>query len=363
MIVIHEYGEPSHYAGAIEANKYNNSHVEYHEFSCIKIMIKSLIRKDSNAFKKAIKDLFFFISCYIFPALLRNKYIIIGIAPVDFRILFFNRILKYSKVTYHTSWMIWDGHKFPKNNYFLKNTIKKQWHYFLYKIVDSFAVVTDSVKEQLVINMGVDPSKIDVVYHSYDESIFSFHNNSTQKDKPVNIVFAGRLVKSKGVEEFLKIAESNPKINFYIIGRGDEELRIKDACSFLPNLSFVGYVGNRTLLASYYKEADFILLPSKRTEGWEELFGMVIIEAMACGCIPICTDHNGPITILKNSSWMKNIIKEDEYVVKTNNLINMYLSEPSLMLSDRQLAIDTALLYSRKNISQKWCSVFKKAGV
>ena len=88
--------------------------------------------------------------------------------------------------------MIWDGHKFPKNNYFLKNTIKKQWHYFLSKIVDSFAVVTDSVKEQLVINMGVDPSKIDVVYHSYDESIFSFHNNqilSTQSSNNNNSIY------------------------------------------------------------------------------------------------------------------------------------------------------------------------------
>ncbi|WP_124073819.1 glycosyltransferase [Klebsiella quasipneumoniae] len=32
---------------------------------------------------------------------------------------------------------------------------------------------------------------------------------------------------------------------------------------------------------------------------------MVIIEAMACGCIPICTDHNGPMIILKDDVWRK----------------------------------------------------------
>lgn len=361
MIIIHEYGEPSHYLGAVEANKRINSHVTYYEFSIIKFMIKGIMKKDAGVFFKAIRDFLFLSLFYVFPFLLKDKLVIIGIAPVDFRIVFFNRILKYAKVTYHTSWMIWDGSKFPKRNKFLSSFFKREWDFFISDIADSFAVVTETVKDQLIKQMGVEPSKIEVVYHSYDESIFMDNRNGCRNEH-LNVIFAGRLVKNKGIDEFLEIVKDNPNINFYIIGKGDEESKVKNACGKFKNLSFIGYVSSRTELAQYYNLADFILLPSKRTKNWEELFGMVIIEAMACGCIPICTDHNGPMIILKDDVWRKNIIKENCFVLKTNELLQMYRLEPKKMEFERQKAINTAIAYSKKNISLKWYSVFKKSG-
>ncbi|VDA29712.1 hypothetical protein BANRA_01670 [Klebsiella quasipneumoniae] len=59
MIIIHEYGEPSHYLGAVEANKRINSHVTYYEFSIIKFMIKGIMKK-MLAFFKAVRDFYFY---------------------------------------------------------------------------------------------------------------------------------------------------------------------------------------------------------------------------------------------------------------------------------------------------------------
>nr|WP_124037800.1 hypothetical protein [Klebsiella variicola] len=87
MIIIHEYGEPSHYLGAVEANKRINSHVTYYEFSIIKFMIKGIMKK-MLAFFQSSKRLLFLSLFYVFPFLLKDKLVIIGIAPVDFRIVF-----------------------------------------------------------------------------------------------------------------------------------------------------------------------------------------------------------------------------------------------------------------------------------
>ncbi|HBV9907961.1 TPA: glycosyltransferase family 4 protein, partial [Klebsiella pneumoniae] len=104
------------------------------------------------------------------------------------------------------------------------------------------------------------------------------------------------------------------------------------------------------------------LLPSKRTKDWEELFGMVIIEAMACGCIPICSDHNGPKIILNKTSWHKNLIKEDDYTVEANKLLQRYTNDLVLFNEDKRMAIETAAAYGKKTIAAIWHSVFIKAG-
>ncbi|WP_124073817.1 glycosyltransferase family protein [Klebsiella quasipneumoniae] len=83
---------------------------------------------------------------------------------------------------------------------------KREWDFFISDIADSFAVVTETVKDQLIKQMGVEPSKIEVVYHSYDESIFMDNRNGCRNEQ-LNVIFAGRLVKNKGIDEFLEIVK------------------------------------------------------------------------------------------------------------------------------------------------------------
>lgn len=361
MIIIHEYGEPSHYLGAIVENENFDKDVKFYEFSTLRLILKSFKRKKYSLVLKAIKDFIFLSFAFLFPVVLKNRYVIIGIAPLDYRIIFFNRMLKYALVTYHSSWLVWDGSKFPKGNKYIINYLRKQWLFFFERIVKSFAVVTETVKEQIIKFMGVDESKIEVVYHSFDESIFR-EKNRVLDNENINVIYVGRLIKNKGIDSILEIVKNNENINFYFIGKGEEDLKIKKAGKEYKNIFFIGYINDRAKLASYYNKSDFILLPSQRSKDWEELFGMVIIEAMACGCIPICTDHNGPKIILNKSCWEKNIIEEERYVTETNSLLKLYSTDTNLINEDRRIAKETAALYDKKAISSKWYSVFVKAG-
>lgn len=358
MIILHEYGEKSHYLGAISAGTNNNEKIVFREFSTVKLIIKNIRSKRYLLALKAINDFFYLSFCFIFPVLLKNEVVVIGMAPLDFRVLFFNRLLKHANVIYHSSWMLWDGSKYPKEPRLFKELVKCNWLRFLHERVNSFAVVTEAVKKQLVEYLNIPQEKIVVVYHSFDNSIF---NDKSRCDKEqINVIFVGRLVIEKGIDDFLLIAKKNPRINFLIIGDGPEKEKIKSISNVEKNVSFMGFVSNKNILASHYKKSDFILLPSKRNLIWEELFGMVLIEAMACGCIPICTDHIGPKTILNDSALYKNIYDETHFVNNTIETLRNYSENKEILAIDKKYAIQIASKYSIREISQKWMLVFNK---
>lgn len=358
MIILHEYGEKSHYLGAINAGMNNNEKIVFREFSTVRLIIKNIRSKRYSLALKAINDFFYLSFCFIFPFLLKNEVVVIGMAPLDFRVLFFNRLLKHANVVYHSSWMLWDGSKYPKEPRLFKRLVKYSWSRFLHERVSSFAVVTEAVKKQLVEYLNIPQEKIVVVYHSFDDSVF---NDNLRSDKEqINVIFVGRLVIEKGIDDYLSIAKQNPRINFLIIGDGPEKEKIKSIINSEKNISFIGFVSDKNILSSYYKSSDFILLPSKRNLVWEELFGMVLIEAMACGCIPICTDHTGPKTILNNSALYKNIYDEINFVNNTIEALKNYSEHKEALDIDKDHAIQIASKYSKKQIAEKWIMAFNK---
>ncbi|WJV40595.1 glycosyltransferase family 4 protein [Raoultella terrigena] len=361
MIILHEYGEPSHYLGAVESKINDGEAVVYREFSTLRLFFKNLKSKKYSVAFKALKDFIYLACCFIFPSLLKNEVVIIGIAPFDFRVFYFNRILKKSYVIYHTSWMIWDGSKYPKESKYLDHISQKCWLIFLKKTVRSFAVVTETVKAQLIKNYEIEESKIKVVHHAFDNSIFN--SNCERNNGHLNAIFVGRLVVEKGIDELLSLAKNNPDIDFYIIGRGPLEEKIRCIGNSESNVKFIGFVSDKYKLASYYQNANFIILPSKRNPVWEELFGIVLIEAMACGCIPLCTDHTGPKTILDGTVLYKNIFKETEFLTHANGVLKAYSEDSQLITSDQNAAIEIAGKYSKKEISIHWESVFNKLSI
>lgn len=222
---------------------------------------------------------------------------------------------------------------------FLKNTVK------------NIAVVTQTVRDQLIEHMRVERSKIEIVYHSYDESVFYNQNDSFREN---DVVYVGRLIESKGISDILKISETLSNLKVVFVGAGSEEEKIKQSLLRNHNIQFLGYISDRRKIAEIFNNTKYLLLPSKRTKDWEELFGMVIIEAMACGCIPLCTDHNGPKIILGTKFLNKNIFTESSFVEKAIQILDGKHISDKQILQDQIEALEIAKSYSIDEISKKW---------
>ena len=106
-------------------------------------------------------------------------------------------------------------------------------------------------------------------------------------------LFAGKLTNFKGVDVLLDaaaiIAQKDPNVFIPIAGDGEERanLEAQKATLALPNVQFLGNV-TQDALCRLYNIADVDLVPSRR-----EPFGLVAVEAMACGTPVVATNEGG----------------------------------------------------------------------
>jgi glycosyltransferase involved in cell wall biosynthesis len=116
----------------------------------------------------------------------------------------------------------------------------------------------------------------------YDTS-FKFYDACDIVREEKVLLFVGRVSKEKNIEEFCKI--NIPNIKKIVVGNGPEKKKLSKK---YPDVKFAGYKFG-TELAEYYKNADVFVFPSKT-----DTYGIVILEAMACGTPVAAYDVTGP---------------------------------------------------------------------
>ena len=88
-----------------------------------------------------------------------------------------------------------------------------------------------------------------------------------------------RLVERMGIDLLIRAAAEVPGLQLAIGGEGPQRAELEALASSLKvNARFLGYVPDDDL-PSLYRSADLFVLPTRELEG----FGLVAIEAMACG--------------------------------------------------------------------------------
>lgn len=132
-----------------------------------------------------------------------------------------------------------------------------------------------------------------VIGNPYNAEVFTVQEN-IERNK--TFVFLGRLVSDKGVskaiEAFLLLSKKvNSPLSLTIVGDGPERQNLESLVKNYElerNVSFTGALSG-DMLVRKLNEHRFMLVPSE----WEEPFGNVALEGMACGCLPIVSDGGG----------------------------------------------------------------------
>ena len=146
-----------------------------------------------------------------------------------------------------------------------------------------------SSEKSVIIPNGIDFKEITEINPSVEKS---------------DVIFAGRLIKEKNTDLLLRalvqVKKSLPNIKCFIIGDGPEKRNLeilRDDLHLRGNVEFLGFLEDQSLI-SHLKSSLVFALPSTR-----EGFGMVVLEANACGLPVVVINH--PM----NAS--KDLVKDD----------------------------------------------------
>ena len=222
-------------------------------------------------------------------------------------------------VTAHGS----DMFELYKSQPLMRSTIRN-----VLKGADRVFAVSNALRHEIIATgvVGI-ADKTKISWNSVDIDKFSSRENDSFKmehkltDKPI-VLFVGNLIKRKNVESLLeakKIANSD----YYLVIVGDgplfKKLRKKVE---EENIHDVVFTGSRNDVEDIIPSCDVLVLPS-----FSESFGLVLIEALACGK-PVIGSNVGGITeiitddvgLLVNPTKVSSIARAIDQMINDDNL-------------------------------------------
>ena len=188
-----------------------------------------------------------------------------------------------NNIPYNTSYHT-DFPKFLKTMY----GIPAKWTYWylrwFHKNSHKVLVTTESIKQDLALQ-GF--KNLVVWTRGVDRTIFnSRYRTDIVGNRPI-LLNVGRVSKEKGLDDFCELVY--PGATKIIVGDGPYRAELQHR---YPNIIFAG-ARTGIDLARYYAQADVFVFPSR-----SDTFGVVNIEAMACGTPVAAYPVPGPIDII-----------------------------------------------------------------
>jgi glycogen synthase len=131
-----------------------------------------------------------------------------------------------------------------------------------------------------------------VIPNAYDDRTF---RKIPESKRDRELVFVGRLIRDKGVHVLLDalslLADEGIRPRLTVVGQGSDSEYLAGKSSELGLTRQVTFIGAKSgpELAAILNRHKFVVVPSL----WREPFGIVALEAIACGCIAIGSEGGG----------------------------------------------------------------------
>lgn len=168
--------------------------------------------------------------------------------------------------------------------------------------------------------------------------------------KEKEILMASTLSPGKGamrlVRVWQKIALRHEDWRITIIGDGEERKRIEDFIrnQRIPRVHIDGYQPDPS---KYFARASIYAMMSRR-EGW----GLVLVEAMANGCVPVAFDSYGAVhDIISEGADGVTVPAFDEDSFASS--LDFLMTHPETLLRYRARGIESARRYEVENVVDK----------
>jgi glycosyltransferase involved in cell wall biosynthesis len=177
-----------------------------------------------------------------------------------------------------------------------------------FKKADKVIAISNSVKNSLIHYINIPERKITVLYNGV--KIEAFEYQKTVLSHKIRLIYVGRLIEAKGVQNILCALSKIDTIDYqmWIVGDGAYKKALETISMELNLQDKIEFLGSRRDISELLQESDiFVHMPN-----WEEGFGITVVEAMAAG----------KICIVANSGAMPEMITDgiNGFIVEKGNI-------------------------------------------
>lgn len=189
-----------------------------------------------------------------------------------------------------------------------------------------------------------------------------YHAPAQHRDnrKHKTILYVGRLENRKGAKYLIKafqlLQARRPETSLVIAGNGPDreklEMLVEDLK--LKNVKFLGYISNDEK-AKLLRNSDLYCAPALYGEG----VGLVLLEAMASGCVTVGGDNPGYATVLQGLGAVS--LVHPKHGAEFARRLELLLYEPDLRKLWRDWAKNELPTYDYKNITDQYEEIYAQA--
>ena len=218
------------------------------------------------------------------------------------------------------------------------------------KLADNIVAVSKSNMLEVIENCKISSSKIELIYHGFDDRIVSLNSKRENKILTVGLLDKETFLR-KGFDRFLELAKCLTDFHFVIAGRYDPDFVGK--LIIPPNVYLTGYLDHAALLELFLSSKIYVQLSR------HEAFGAAVAEAMLAGCVPFVSNAYALPEVVGDCGV---IIDNMEEVNKTSqlleNLLLNFSDELSFKCSER-IKNTFSVKARRKNILKLLNNIYK----
>jgi glycosyltransferase involved in cell wall biosynthesis len=183
-------------------------------------------------------------------------------------------------------------------------------------------VIAVSENLALAIKSSCSVSSILIIPNVIDTSMFKL-NSEIRKRELFTFISVGNLLLNKGhhilIRAFKEFHSKETKAQLLIFGDGPELnnlQRLIKALDLTETVFLKGKIVPEDLVIEYQK-SHCLILPS-----FKETFGVVLIEAMACGIPVIATKSGGPESLVTKENGL--LVEAGDFGAMSNAMLNVY---------------------------------------
>lgn len=202
--------------------------------------------------------------------------------------------------------------------------------------------------------------KVSIVPNGIDLTKYSEPKSYKKQSNTKTILYIGRLEKRKGLKYLLKafdlVSSEDHSYRLLIAGDGPDRKKLEDQVENegIRGVKFLGYIDEKTKL-KLLQESDLFCSPAL----YGESFGIVLLEAMASGCVTVAGNNSGYESVMQGPGQISLVNPKDD--VEFARRLKLLATDETLRSYWRDWARKHVKQYDYSNVVDEYVDIYEEA--